>query len=604
MKHLDKDEYFDKVYGGWLGKCLGGAAGAPVEGIKKLIEGSFWENMQPDLPNDDLDLQLLWLETVREKGLGVTAKDLADAWNEKCWYPFNEYGIFLKNYDRGIWPPTSGDFNNPLFCEGEGAPIRSEIWSMLFPGNPEEAAKFAKLDASLDHSGEAVWIEQFYAAMGSEAFFCQDVHFVIEKCLHYLPERSKARSCADLVLRQATKDWKVTRASVLRYFGHNDFTNAVTNLGLVLVALIYGENSMANTIDIAYRCGFDTDCTCATAAAFLGILFGAKAIDPTLKAMVQDTFVSGIDLEDENRSIRVLAEKTCKLGETLRKNPPSPLLLSVRYDTMPSLGINDICSFSIMIENNSEIAVKGTVHLDNLPEFWHADWIAKEVTVNAHSKLWISNTIDTYNTAIVCLKARNILKLSFKEQEYLFGIAGASIWSVFGPFFEALVKEDPRDLPKPHPEGCILPNLECMVNNAAYLGNDYPVSVESLVEMNAKEDILPFDELFPFFTGQGCLYAKQEFLSPDDRDVWLVVGNNDGCKVWVNDVLVLEKDEIRLWTPYNNSNLVHLQQGKNTIWVKLLKRTENLKFSIAFRLYEGVHFHRKRWIVDMDSLVP
>ena len=29
--------YFDKVYGGWLGKCLGGAAGAPVEGIKKLI---------------------------------------------------------------------------------------------------------------------------------------------------------------------------------------------------------------------------------------------------------------------------------------------------------------------------------------------------------------------------------------------------------------------------------------------------------------------------------------------------------------------------------------------------------------------------------------
>lgn len=51
--------YYDKVYGGWLGKCLGGAAGAPVEGIKKLIPcEDFREMIRPDLPNDDLDLQL------------------------------------------------------------------------------------------------------------------------------------------------------------------------------------------------------------------------------------------------------------------------------------------------------------------------------------------------------------------------------------------------------------------------------------------------------------------------------------------------------------------------------------------------------------------
>ena len=45
--------YYDKVYGGWLGKCLGGAAGAPVEGIKKLIPcEDFREMIRPDLPGD------------------------------------------------------------------------------------------------------------------------------------------------------------------------------------------------------------------------------------------------------------------------------------------------------------------------------------------------------------------------------------------------------------------------------------------------------------------------------------------------------------------------------------------------------------------------
>ena len=44
---------------------LGGAAGAPVEGIKKVIDvEDFTEIFNPDLPNDDLDLQLVWLNAV------------------------------------------------------------------------------------------------------------------------------------------------------------------------------------------------------------------------------------------------------------------------------------------------------------------------------------------------------------------------------------------------------------------------------------------------------------------------------------------------------------------------------------------------------------
>lgn len=104
------------------------------------------------------------------------------------------------------------------------------------------------------------------------------------------------------------------------------------------------------------------------------------------------------------------------------------------------------------------------------------------------------------------------------------------------------------------------------------------------------------------FYGQGCIYLKQEVISPQEQDVWAVIGNNDGIKLWVNKELCLEKDEIRLWTPYNNYQTVHLKKGKKQIIIKLLKRTESMKLSFAFRKYEGEHFHRKRWITDLGSI--
>ena len=116
MYEISYAQFIDKTYGCWYGKCLGGAAGAPVEGIKDEIKvEDFTEIFNPDLPNDDLDIQLLWLETLEKKGAQITSCDLADAWIEKCWYPFSEYGYFMKNYMRGVKPPYSGIINNSFF---------------------------------------------------------------------------------------------------------------------------------------------------------------------------------------------------------------------------------------------------------------------------------------------------------------------------------------------------------------------------------------------------------------------------------------------------------------------------------------------------------
>lgn len=81
---LDYTRYLDKVYGCWLGKCIVGTVGAPYEGMKQLLHLEFDEKMiAAMLPNDDLDLQVLWLSVLEEKGIYTTGEDLAAAFSEK-----------------------------------------------------------------------------------------------------------------------------------------------------------------------------------------------------------------------------------------------------------------------------------------------------------------------------------------------------------------------------------------------------------------------------------------------------------------------------------------------------------------------------------------
>ena len=112
---LTYQDYYDKVLAGWIGKSLGGIVGAPYENHKqfnKVTPETLWPTIL--YPNDDLDIQVVWLEALQELGLYLTSVDLAKFWQDRCFYTCCEYGIFLHNYQRGIEPPLSGTWNNPF----------------------------------------------------------------------------------------------------------------------------------------------------------------------------------------------------------------------------------------------------------------------------------------------------------------------------------------------------------------------------------------------------------------------------------------------------------------------------------------------------------
>ena len=71
---LDYKSYLDKVYGCFLGKTVIGTLGAPFEGVKMPFDIPFKREMvDAMLPNDDLDLQILWLDVLKRHGEDFTS---------------------------------------------------------------------------------------------------------------------------------------------------------------------------------------------------------------------------------------------------------------------------------------------------------------------------------------------------------------------------------------------------------------------------------------------------------------------------------------------------------------------------------------------------
>lgn len=66
---LNREEYIDKVHACFIGKNIGGTIGGPTEGKREILDvkGFSTPKGQP-LPNDDLDLQLIWLRALEMQG--------------------------------------------------------------------------------------------------------------------------------------------------------------------------------------------------------------------------------------------------------------------------------------------------------------------------------------------------------------------------------------------------------------------------------------------------------------------------------------------------------------------------------------------------------
>ena len=323
--NLNFNTYRDKVYACWLGKNIGGTMGAPYEGTHEILDiKGFATEASIVLPNDDLDLQLVWLYAVERSGAyAVNANLLGEYWLSYIGPHWNEYGLGKANMKRGLMPPLSGDYDND-WKHSNGAWIRTEIWACLAPATPSVAAKYAIEDAIVDHGmGEGTYAAAFVAAMQSAAFVVSDINKAIDIGLAAIPADCRLAKSIALVYEcynngvpamEAREKIRLSNADI-----GNGWFEAPSNVAYAVLGLLYGEGDFKKSMILAINCGDDTDCTGATVGATLGILGGMKAIPADWKEHLGDAIIT---MSVDTGSLRVVPKTCTELTDRVVKASP------------------------------------------------------------------------------------------------------------------------------------------------------------------------------------------------------------------------------------------------------------------------------------------
>ena len=349
-------DYNERVYAGWLGKCIGVRFGAPLEGwtydeIRRnlgVVEG--YLNEAPGKlfkPDDDTSLPMILIRALEDAvaDVGVTSQDIADMWlnylgdqHGTLWW--GGYGVSTEhtayvNLASGIPAPRSGSIaqNGATLAEQIGGQIFSDIWGLVAPGDPARAADLATCASSVSHDANGVYGGRFIAALVSAAFEERDPLTLIATGLALIPEESEyarvVRSVLDFY-HAHPDDWHACMRHLIDHFGYDRYPGAVhiiPNAGVVVMALAYGEGDFSRTIQVANMAGWDTDCNVGNVGAIMGVAVGLDGIDWRWREPMNDLLILASVIGTRNiLTIPQCADLFARLGRALagQKSDPPP----------------------------------------------------------------------------------------------------------------------------------------------------------------------------------------------------------------------------------------------------------------------------------------
>lgn len=331
MRPEQVPDYRSRLLACWRGKAVGGTLGQTFEGLEGPLDADFYHPVPSGMvPNDDVDLQVLYACVLAaDQQPAVGRMQLAQAWADHVRFPWNEYGVGMRNLAEGLLPPQTGSYDNWFTC-GEGAAIRSELWACLAPGDPDLAAAYAYEDACFDHAGDGIVAAQLLARMEALAFVEHDtgargIARILDLALAAIdPESGIAHAVRDVRSWHAEGlDWRAVRDRVVHAYAGDDFTDVRPNTGFVVLGLLAGRD-FSERILITNNCGFDTDSTTASVGALLAILdpssIPQRWLDPIGDDLVLNPEIRGITAPT---TIAAFADLVSDLRERIGGAPPT-----------------------------------------------------------------------------------------------------------------------------------------------------------------------------------------------------------------------------------------------------------------------------------------
>jgi len=232
--------------------------------------------------DDDIAYTLLSLLNLEQYGKDLTTTDVANSWMKylplKC--TFTAERTTLINLLDGVSVEQAGKLNNDE-DEYIGAAIRIDGYGYVYPGNPKQAAHYAKIDASLSHRDAGVHSAMYFAALISLAFVSKDIDKSMLEALEFIPKNSefhKEISWA-LSIKDRVTDYQMANDLVKSHYPEMSWIHAINNACLTVWGIHLGKDSFDKGISETVAMAYDNDCTAATAGSVLGAYLGLDAID-------------------------------------------------------------------------------------------------------------------------------------------------------------------------------------------------------------------------------------------------------------------------------------------------------------------------------------
>jgi len=297
---LPRDKYLDKCKGAWLGQMIGVTFGDKYEfrynGIPIFEPLQEWksEYLKNAFPQDDLYVEMTFLEALENNGLNITFEDAGNFFANSKYPLWHANRAGRDNLKKGINPPFSGhpDYNH--HADDSDFQIESDLFGIICPGLPKESQKLGRIFGSIMNYGDGLYGGFFIAGMYASAFFENDIEKVILSGLECIPPESRYRKCIEDTIDAWRKypdnwfeAWKIIenkwQDDVDCLPGIPVNIDAKINGAYVVMGLLYGNGDMQKTIEIATRCGQDTDCNASSSAGILGCIKGFSNIDDYYK---------------------------------------------------------------------------------------------------------------------------------------------------------------------------------------------------------------------------------------------------------------------------------------------------------------------------------
>ena len=313
-------DYRDRVYAGWLGKCIGVHFGGPLESwTYQAIRDNLGEvetYLQPSAkvfkPDDDLVMPLIMMRVFAEcrDPVCLSAEEIGHTWlnylsRERGSIWRGGYGVSSEhtaylNLLNGIPAPQSGSatLNGPTISEQIGGQIFSDVWGLVYPNQPRLAADLSEKAASISHDGEGINGARFVAALCSAAFSESDPQALIHTALGVIPGDSEYARVTQAMLEwhaQHPDDWRSAREAIEHDWGYDRYSGVVPiipNAAIIMAALLYGEGDFSRTVQIANMCGWDTDCNVGNVGGVMGVAVGLEGIADHWRRPLNDSIVS------------------------------------------------------------------------------------------------------------------------------------------------------------------------------------------------------------------------------------------------------------------------------------------------------------------------